>query len=247
MRVKKYNFYYFLISILFFICAYLIYVNFNLPFILGSTDNSIIVSDSRYYYEFMQSSEIIFIITQSLTSWPILLLYFYLSNLNLIFIINCLLLTYSLYKSFFNNRYFLFISILIFFNPIILSHVSIINKDIYGLISILFFISFYESKKIKYLIYAIIFSFISRISLTLVLILFYFTSSFSYNKKFYFLFLFFSIISYIAVTRINYDTSDIASLVSRDGSIGLVNILNDLSSKGFYFISYPFKTLLNFY
>ena len=247
MKVKKTNFYYFINSSLFFIAAYFIYVKYNIPFISGASDFSFIVADSRYYYEFMQSQEIVFIITQSITSWPILLLYFYFSNLNLILIINCLLLFYSLYKAFSSNRYFTIISILIFFNPIILSHVSIINKDIYGLISILFFISYYDSKKNKYLLYAIIFSVISRFSLTIVLMLFYFTKDLNFNKKFLFLVILFSILSYVAAFHINYDTSEIASLVSRDGSFGLVDKLNDLSSKGFYLIIYPLKTLLNFY
>lgn len=237
-----------IICALFFFTAYYSYLKFNLPYIKGEIDFSLIVADSKYFYQFTEEYPLDFIFTQSVSSWLVLLLYKVFNNLVYIFFMNFIILCYAVYKAFKNNKYFLIISFLIFFNPIILFHISVINKDIYGVISMIFLIINHSNNKSKFYYFALIFSILSRWSLTIVLLTYFLSKRYNYKKKrLYILNLLVIFSSFIAYAVINYDTSNIVSLTSRDDSFGFVNWLNNLSSNGFFFLVLPFKVLLNLF
>ena len=248
MIISKKKFHFSIISALFFFAAYYSYLKFNLPYIKGEIDFSLIVADSKYFYQFTEKYPLSFIFTQSASSWMVLLLYKLFNNLVYFFFMNFIILCYAVYKAFKNNKFFLIISFLILFNPIVLSHVSVINKDIFGLISVLFVIINQKNNKSHFFYYALIFSILSRWSLTIVLLT-YFLSKRDYFKKrrLYILTLLIILSSFVAYFVINYDTSNIASLTSRDNSLGLLNWVNNLSSDGFYFLVLPIKIILNLF
>lgn len=176
-------------------------------------------------------------------------------NFLLIFMLNLLLIALSL-KSLFKyyklDRFFFLFALII--NPITLASITTVNKEVLGLCGIIFFLCYFKSGKISYLLLALILSFFTRWQQFVVVLALipYLKIIHSRNKGEILMptlaLLGASLIYPFIAPYIDFtgDTKkqNIQEQFSSAG--GILVILNTLQNNFLYFIVFPVKALINY-
>jgi hypothetical protein len=179
------------------------------------------------YYKLLSESRILFFILNSLVI-------FYLLN--------------KLYISLKNQPYRNYILFLLLINPAIITSLSGPNKEITGFISILFLISYILDRKLKYIIFSLIFAFFTRFELIAVIIGFLIFRK-RRRKTQYILFTF--LILLISLMIYSYPDYGYRLLndfqPTKNGSLGLVSKMLELNQLGLYAVTFIPKLMVNFF
>lgn len=223
----------------------------------------------------------IFLFLQGSTTMPNnnVFLVYYLSklgnNLHIYYFLNLIIYYFLIIQitKYLNQKQTLYFILFLTLNIYIFGSFSIPNKEIFGYLAILSLVGYLSSKKIYFLIFALIFSLLSRIVLTyfLLCIAFYLNSFYVFkyimvkyfekyignlndeisNLKTYYLYsliglailLFFSHVIYVRVNGSSY----ILYSFNKENVFSLNIFLHELSLKGFSFITIWIKILENLF
>lgn len=241
-------------------CIYFFYRWVN-PAMLGiidfrpGADSFTYIDTARFYGEISQISFKEVIKLSSNLFGPVFIILITNYNYFYIFLFNSVLLLISLRILFthysFNRLYFILLFIA---NPITLSSITTVNKEITGLCGIIFLLVYMKSNKMSYLVIALLLSFFTRWQqfLFVIVLLPYLSLTLKNTYSRYGIpmasLIFLSILypslspflDFTGDTRFDYVQSQFSS------AGGLLNIINNLQENYLYMIVFPIKALLNY-
>jgi hypothetical protein len=185
---------------------------------------------------------------------PYFLLWIFNFNNELILIFNCSLLIFCLHLLFKYQRInpLLFCGIL-FANALLFTSLLLVNKEIFGFASMIFFITYVSSVKKRYLLLSIVFAILARWQQAAVIVLFILFE----NKNLFFkkqklmsllgFLLLVSVIFPFFGSNFSFITETSGDIIENqtNQSLGILPILNDLQFNYLYFVSFWLKTLFN--
>jgi len=136
---------------------------------------------------------------------------------------------------------------LIIVNPVMAISLSGPNKEITAFIAVLFIINYILDRKYIYIIFALLFAFLARLELVLIIFGFLFFVKFNNNSKLILFLILIVAISMVIANTFGYVDKLYTSFSGREGSLGFVKFLAELSLSGFYAIAFIPKVFINFY
>lgn len=248
-KIKKYSLY----LLLFFFLAALGFEH-HTQFYEGAALN-FIVADSKFYFELAQRvdglSEILTLSKGNENLFgPVFYFGFLLqSNRLLFFIINALILTHAfgcLSKLIGKNRKTTLVMVFIMLNPVLLFSLSGPNKEITGVISMIYFLCFLGRSGFWFLFLALAFAALTRFEMVGYLIVTSILLKVDWRWRGFILVGILIGLSYL-IWATGYSHVAKVTAAARPESLGLIKALAVMSSDGLYFIAFLPRLLINLF
>ena len=259
MRIKIHNLIIIMLAIKLFVFTFFVVGNYNYNYIVENSDyeSSKMINglsgDSRFYYHLyerydgsIESFIKYFFVNKNLI--PIITLQsIFKNNLYVIYFFYFISFLYAIYSITIklNKNKIIFI-LIIFSYPVIIGCFFGVNKEIVSFISVLFLLAYLLNKKNIFILYIVIFAFLSRFEMLLVVILFLVLKKYNYNRKFILSALLF--LASFLIYSIDYsDTGNLLEKGARENSLGLMKFIDQLNSHGFYIFTFFVKVPINLF
>ena len=239
--------------IMFFSVSLWMYV-YHMDFYFGNGLNYI-SADSKFYIVLSKNIEdfyhLVLLLPRNKNLFgPVLYYDFFLNGNNFLFftvtITVFLYAVFELFKNITHGKGKYLIPLIIMLNPTFIASFSGPNKEITGVISVLFVLNYILNNKHKYLYIALLFALFTRFELILVILLFIFIKQLKARHKAYamisIMLLMSAVVAFYTLANNNYDIHS-----NSDSSYGLVRTIFELNKYGFYFITFIPKLLINMF
>lgn len=212
-------------------------------------------ADSDTYISYAESLDYESLISVSANYFgPVILLRLLQNNLFLVAILNCIVFVsiYFLIQKYYNLNYTKF-SLLLLINPMLFMSLATLNKEIFGMASVVLTLCFIKSGKKRLLFSSLIFAIFTRWQQVLVILTFLaIISRLNPFKKrisaILFLIFFVSVVYPSQASFLSSAANETATFeLQQEKLFGILPVLNQLQDNYLFFIAFIPKTLINFF